>query len=314
MTTTTTAPSTKRKFSGTLNFPAPIKQGATALRRAGIDWTVTGHPVGNLTAKEYAGSNRWVAAIRDDNDQMIGMNGTRHEVVQNSALAELGDAIIQMNAGFSYTGGGGFPQGDKTYLILTGERNIQFGGSDDLGFNAILLTNDFNGNSPVVATGFIGRLGCTNQIAGLARGRKKGSQRLVSVAHTASASWKIQAAKDTLREIVHEMDATERELQRMLEVTMTEDEAVRLAVGVEPDADADARTQTTWEDKRATFLGELHAPWNEHIANTALGVVMAAQGIDEHASRSADRDKARIDRLITANFPTMRKVLAGIAR
>src|SRR5690606_17015325 len=191
-------------------------------------------------------------------NRMIGVNGTRHEIVQNDALAALGDAVIQMNAGFSYTGGGGFPNGDKTYLILTGERNIQFGGSDDLGFNAILLTNDFNGNSPVVGTGFIGRLGCTNQISGLARGRKQGSQRLVRVAHTRSASWHLAAAKDTLRALVHEMDATELGLQEMLKVKVTENQAVNAAVGDRPeDNGKNARTITTWENKRAAFIGEL---------------------------------------------------------
>lgn len=302
----------RRKFSGTLNFPAPVKQGATALKRAGIDWTATAVPLSDLSPS-HPGAERWVAAVRSSDNAMIGVNGRRHEIVQNDALAELGDAVIQMNAGFSYTGGGGFATGDKTYLILTGERNIQFGGSDDLGFNAILLVNDFNGNSPVTGIGFIGRLGCTNQIAGLARGRKKGSQRLIRVSHLRSAQQALVAAKDTLRALVHEMDETERELQKMLTIKVKQDDAVNAAVGKRPEDDGtNARSITTWENKRSAFKAELLAPWNEHIAGTALGAVMAAQGIDEHASRSADRDKARIDRLITANFPTMRRVLAEL--
>lgn len=305
---------THRRFSGTLNFPAPIKGGVTALRRAGIDWTANAVPLSDLTGNAYPGSDRWVAAVRDSDNAMIGVNGRRHEIVQNEALAELGDAIIQMNAGFSYTGGGAFPAGDKTYLILTGERNIKFGGSDDLGFNAVLLCNDFNGNSPVTGTGFIGRLFCTNQIAGLARGRKKGSQRLVRVAHTMSASENLLIAKDTLRALVHEMDDTERELQKMLTVKVTEAAAVDAAVGQCPeDTGSNARAITTWENKRTAFKAELHAPWNEHISKTLLGAVMAAQGIDEHGSRSANRDKARVDRLITANYPTMHRVLRELA-
>lgn len=307
----TTATATRRKFSGTLNFPAPIKGGATALKRAGIDWTVSAVPLSEATVG-HPGSERWVAAIRDSDKAMIGVNGTRHEIVQNEALADLGDAVIQMDAGFAYTGGGAFPQGDKTYLILTGQRDIKFGGKDDLGFNAILLVNDFNGNSPVTGVGFTGRLGCTNQISGLARGRKKGSQRLVRVSHTMSAKQNLLVAKDTLRALVHEMDETERELQRMLGIKVTVDQAVDAASGPAPKEDAPARAITTWETKREAFRAELLAPWNEHISKTALGAVMAAQGIDEHASRSADRDKARIDRLITANFPTMNRVLAAL--
>jgi len=297
---------TNRKFSGKLNFPEPVKGGATALRKAAIDWTATAVPLSDLSPS-HPGAERWVAAIRDTDQNMIGVNGRRHVIVQNSALAELGDAIVQMNAGFSYTGGGAFPSGDKTYLILSGERNINFGQADDNGFNAILLVNDFNGNSPVTATGFIGRPFCTNQLSGLARGRKKGSQRLVRVSHTASATWQLAAAKDTLRELVHEMDDTERELQELIKITVTQDDAVKMACG-EPSSDA-ARSITTWENKVNDFLIELTAPWNAHIAHTGLGVVMAAQGMDEHGSRSVDRDKSRIDRLITANFPSMNRVL-----
>lgn len=308
---------TNRKFSGTLNFPAPVKGGETALRRAGIDWTASAVDLKELTGKD--GGEKFVAAIRDSDDKIIGVNGTRHEIVQNHALAELGDAVIQMDAGFAYTGGGCFPTGDKTYLILTGERNISFGGDDDKGFNAIMLVNDFNGNSPVTAIGFIGRLFCTNQIAGLSR--KKGAQRLVRVSHTRSAHWHLAAAKDTLRALVHEMDETERELQILLETSMTEDAATLAAVGDRPEIKLDedgkqvnVRAITTWEQKRTAFKSELNAPWNAHLSGTLLGAAMAGQGIDEHQSRSADRDKARIDRLITANFPTMKRVLAGAAR
>jgi hypothetical protein len=308
---------TNRKFSGTLNFPAPVKGGETALRRAGIDWTASAVDLKSLTGKE--GGERFVAAVRDSDDTIIGVNGRRHEIVQNHALAELGDAVIQMDAGFAYTGGGAFPSGDKTYLILTGERNISFGGDDDKGFNAIMLVNDFNGNSPVTAVGFIGRLWCTNQIAGISR--KRGAQRLVRISHTRSAHWHLAAAKDTLRALVHEMDDTERELQELLKIECSEEKATHFAVGDRPEPKFDedgkqinVRAITTWEQKRSLFKAELNAPWNAHLSGTLLGAAMAGQGIDEHQSRSADRDKARVDRLITANFPTMKRVLVGAGR
>jgi hypothetical protein len=302
--------STKRRFSGTINFPEPVKTGATAMKRAEIDWTVHTEPI------DRPGGERFIQSVRDDNGFLVGVNGRRHTVIQNESLAELGDTIIQMNAGFKYVGGGAFPNSDKTYLVLAGERTLNFGQADDNGFNAILLVNDFNGNSPLTATGFVGRLFCTNQISGLTR---KGNQTLCRIAHTASSTWKLQAAKDTLRAAVHEMDETERELQRMLETPLTADAALQLAVGPPPievlneeGIRANQRAFTTWETKRTSFRAELNAPWNEHLKGTALGAVMAAQGIDEHQSRSADREKARVDRLITANFPTMRKVLAAV--
>lgn len=314
--TTTTAPA-RRHFSGTLNFPEPVKGGATALRRAGIDWSVSAVPL-----SEYAdgapGSNRFVAAVRDSDLAFLGVNGTRHQLIQNSVLAELGDAIIQMNDSFRYVGGGAFPRGDKTYLVLRSDHVLTFGDDADRGFESILLVNDFNGNSPLTATTFIGRLACTNQFSGLTRGRT--GTRIVRIPHTKSATERIGAAKDILRAAVHEVDAIELELRRLLETPMTVETAAAAAVGPAPRARigddgqvTNARAISTWEAKLMAFRAELAQDYNDHIAGTALGAVMAAQALDEHGSRSADRDKARVDRIIAGNYPTMNRVLAALA-
>lgn len=307
---------TKRSWTGTLNFKQPVKGGETALRRAGIDWGVDTIDLADLTGRD--GGERFVAAVRDTDGRIIGVNGTRHRVIQNTAMAELADVVVQMNDGFTIVGGGAFPNLDKTYLVLRGDRTITFGDDDDTGFSNILLVNDFNGNSPLQAIGFVGRLRCTNQMSGLTRRRT--GHRLVSVTHTKSAEWKLIAAKDTLRAIVHEMDAVEVEIQRLLEIEMSAEAATDLASGPAPEekVDDDGRVTNTrsindWERKRETFKSELTAPWNEHLVGTALGAVMAAQGLDEHLSKSLDRDVSRVNRIINANFPTMNRVLASVA-
>lgn len=305
---TTTTP-TRRRFSGTLNFPEPVKGGATALRRAGIDWTVSGHDLRELTGKP--GGESYVAAVRSTDDAIVGVNGTRHQLVQNEALADLGDTIIEMNDTFRYVGGGSMYGGTKTYLVLRSNHVLTFGDSDDRGFESILLVNDHDGNCPVVGVGFVGRLACTNQFSGLTRGRT--GQRLVRIAHTKSADWKLQAAKDTLRALVHEMDETELELRRLLDTPMSAEAATSAAVGPAPTVDANARAITAWENRLMAFRAELSQPYNQHIAGTALGAVMAAQAMDEHASRSADRETARLNRVLGANFPTMNRVLAAVS-
>jgi hypothetical protein len=168
------------------------------------------------------------------------------------------------------------------------------------------------------AIGFVGRLGCTNQMSGLTR--RKTGHRLVSVSHTKSSTWKVQAAKDTLRALVHEMDDIEIEIQRLLEFEMTPAHATDLAAGPRPvekiNDDGKLTNQrqiNDWEKRRESFRAELFAPWNEHISSTALGAVCAAQGIDEHLTKSLDREVSRVNRIIDANFPTMHRVLAGAA-
>jgi hypothetical protein len=308
-----------REFIGEVNFTGknkPLKTAAAGLRRAGIDWDVDAVSLSELTGKP--GSERWVAAVRQSDDRMIGCNGTRHRIIQNSEMGELADAIIEMNDSFLITGGGSFPNGDKAFLVLTSDHVFTFGQDDDKGFSFILLVNDFNGNSPLTATGGVGRMFCTNQFTGLLRG--KTGHRLVSVNHTQSKDWKIVAAKDTLRGLVHEMDQVEIEIQRLLEVEMSAEQATDAASGPRPTEKLDEDGRTTnqrtindWERKRDVFRSELFAPYNEHLAGTALGAVMAAQGIDEHLSKSLDREVSRVNRVIDADFPTMRRVLAAVS-
>lgn len=297
----------RRRFSGTLNFPEPVKRGETALRRAGIDWEVTTTDLADLTGAETKG--RWHVAVRTDTNEPIGVNGSRHRVIQNTALAELGDAIIQMNDGFAYTGGGSMYDGSKTYLVLKSERVIRFGEGDDEAFQSVLLVNDHDGNSPLQAIGFVGRLWCTNQMNGLLR--RRNSHRLVSVSHTLSAEERIAAAKDTLRQLTHEMDDLELEIQRLIEIELSPAMAADIAAP-RPEEDADGRALAAWEHRHVGFMAEYERDYNAHVRGTALGAVLAAQAFDEHYSRSTDRDAARVNRIINANFPTMRRVLEAV--
>jgi hypothetical protein len=301
---------TRRRFSGTLNFPEPVKRGETALRRADIDWEVQATKLSDLTGK--VGGERWTAAVRTDTDEMIGVNGRRHNVIQNSALAELGDAIVQMNDGFAYVGGGSMYGGSKTFLVLSSDKVFHFGQDDDTGTQSVLLVNDFDGNCPIQGIGFVGRYNCMNQMNGLLR--RKTGHRLVSVSHTANHTWKLEAAKDTLRALAHEMDDLEVEIQRLLAFELQRGDAALVAAGPAPKADGtNERAITAHEARMTAFLTEYTRPYNQHLDGTALGAVMAAQGIDEHMSRSADRETARINRVIGANFPTMRRVLTVVS-
>ena len=110
------------------------------------------------------------------------------------------------------------------------------------------------------------------------------------------------------------------ETRSLLKIKCTPERSTDAAVGPRPEEKLDEdgavknqRSINDWERRREVFRAELFAPWNEHLSRTALGAVMAAQGIDEHLSKSADRDVSRVNRLVEANYPTMNRVLAAIA-
>jgi hypothetical protein len=276
----------RRRFSGTLNFPEPVKRGETALRRAGIDWEVTTTDLSELTGK--SGGERWQAAVRTDTNTMIGVNGRRHSLIQNTALAELGDAIVQMNDGFAYAGGGSMYDGSKTFLVLSSDKVLHFGDDDDEGFQSVLLVNDFDGNCPLQAIGFVGRFRCTNQMNGLLR--RKTGHRLVSVSHTQSHTWKIEAAKDTLRALAHEMDDLEVEIQRLLEFELNRGDAALLAAGPAPKPTGDnERAITAHENRMTAFLTEYTRPYNQHLDGTSVARPIAKRPASTGSSAPTSR-------------------------
>ncbi len=310
-----------RIWTGT---PVDTASGAEALAQAGLDWTVKNHSLSEfLEFENRQNANRHQVALRSDG-AVMGMNGKRHTIIQNEAMAELGDAIIKFNPAFRYTAGGSSKTGETTFLVLTSEETVRIGrDGDDVAANSIMICNDFNGNVPLAAIAFLGRFFCTNQIRGLlSKAKRANNRRLVTVRHTSSSQWALEAAKRTLIEYVREIDEVDAELQRLLEIELDRpaERALReIAAGERPsplDANGHVnRAFTQWEQRFQAITTEHNAPWNEHLHGTALGVVMGAQGYDEHRSRcrKGERDQARTRRLMTADYPAMQRVLAAVS-
>lgn len=310
-----------RVWTGT---PVDTTDGGEALAQAGLDWTVGNHKLSDFV--EFEGrknADRHQIALRSDG-AVMGVNGKRHTIIQNSAMAELGDAIIKFNPAFRYTAGGSSKTGETTFLVLSSEETIQIGrDGNDVACNSIMLCNDFNGNVPLAAVGFLGRFFCTNQIRGLlSKAERKNNRRLVCVRHTSSSQWALHAAQHALIEYVREVDEIDVELQRLLEIELNDIDqafAVGVAAGDMPKPLDDQghvnRAFTQWETRFNEIRAEYNAPWNEHLRGTALGVVMAAQGYDEHRSRcrKGEREFARTRRLMTADYPAMQRVLAAVS-
>lgn len=284
--------------------------GAEALYYADLDWTVDVHPLGDI-APDLAGkknANRHHVAVRSSDGAVLGVNGNRHAPIQNSALAELGDQIVKFRPDFRYVGGGQSPTGETCYLILESEEVVRFA-EDDFGARSILIATDHNGNYPLFGVASTVRFNCTNQFT-LAR---KQGKRLFNIRHTSGAEWAIVAAKQALIEQVKQYDAVDDELSRLLDtpVTMTE---VRTAIIGERPA-VGGRPQTNWDATWDRLVAEYTADWNIDHMGTAFGVVMAAQGADEHSSRckKGQRDTQRINRLVKSNYPMMDRALEAVS-
>lgn len=296
--------------------PAPLDRivtdGAEALYLADIDWTVTTRPLGEV-APELAGkknASRHQVSVRSNDGAVIGVNGNRHTTIQNAALAELGDQIVRFRPDFKYVSGGASVTGETTFLILESDELVTFK-DNDKGCRSILLVNDHNGNLPLFGVASTLRFFCMNQFT---VARKQG-KRLFTVRHTASADWAIVAAKQALVEQVKQYDAVDEELQRLLNTEITLSEVRTQIIGQRPDVTpANQRAITMYDSAWDRLVAEYTADWNMDHMGTAFGVVMAAQGADEHSSRcrNGQRDAQRVNRLIRSNYPLMERALTAV--
>lgn len=289
-----------------------IWSGQEALEIAGLDYEVHTHEIG-VVAPALEGvknANRHHVSIRSSDGAIVGVNGTRHTVIQNDALAELGDAIRKMAPDFRYVAGGESTTGETTFLIMESDTTVNFGnhddGTPDIGMRNLWLVNDFGGNHPLFGLGLMFRPSCMNQLS-LA---KRKEARLFTVRHTSGKDWAIAAAKQTLVAHFKQRDAMDEQIQRLIEIEMSVGQVQKALLGACPEKAG--RSQSMWENRWAMLSKEYRSPWNAHLKGTALGVYMAAQGVDEHGGRSkfGQTDVQRTSRVLTQRFPLASKVLA----
>ena len=295
------------------------RDGIAALDFAGINWGVQSASLADLapTLEFSKGAGNYHAAIRDSDGAVLGVNGNRHEIIQNDALALLGDAIIEQRPEFRYVSGGSLRGGQTTFLILESENTIEFG-PDDKGARSMLLVNDFGGTFPLFVKDSIHRFSCSNQFQ-----LRSVKQRLVSVRHTMQSGWQITAARTALQAAVRSYDALDKELYRLMNTEVAlHDVQEQLMGGTRPTVVHGDEDQAKQERARNRFdrdweklMLEYTADWNVDHMGTAFGVVMAAQGVDEHSSRvkNGQRQAQRVGRVINGNWPLMARALQATA-
>lgn len=290
--------------------------GAEALAHAGIGWDVEAVSLADLqpTLEFAKNARKHFVAIRETDGAVLGVNGSQHQIIQNSALADLGDAIISERPEFRYVSGGASPNGQTTFLILESREPI-FYGPNDTGARSMLLVNDFGGKYPLFVKSSDVRFSCMNQFA-LGSGK-----RLISIRHTRSGDWAMTAAIATLKAEVKAFDEMDKELYRLLNTPAESDDFREAFAGTPWPMPRPGQTAATLSAARNRYCAkvdavrnEYFADWNSQHVGTAFGVVMAAQGYDEHrGARRHGAEYTRVNRVIKNNWPTMARVQRQLA-
>jgi hypothetical protein len=282
----------------------PCTNGKVALMLAGIDWEVETTSLADLTDLGRAADT--TISHRSDNGDIIGINGKKHVVIQNAVLAELGDAIIGCAPGAKYVAGGARNMGEMTFLQIELPSPLRLGEGEEVSRFITLYTNHNGGKIVTMASNF--RPSCTNQWGELLRQ----SQRLTAVAHTASSEMRLREAVFTLEAAVTQFDEWDLALRELIATPARLADHIGNIVGPRPDKEG--RTLTIWENTWERVSAELKQDFNSNINGTAFGVLMAAQGADEHTSKCGvgKRPEQQIGRLVTARYPLARRALRSL--
>jgi hypothetical protein len=277
--------------------------GATALERAGIDWTVSSFPLAAVMPDNTPRADKYWVSVRDTDGTVVGVNGKRHHIIQNSVLAEFGDTIRYFRPDAKYVAGGERLDGTGTFLMLELDEGLNVGNNDQIRRQILMGTNHDGGSLFVVAVGF--RPFCMNQWNALMRSKV----RIITISHTASAEQRIRDASAILEGAVAQFDEMDEAIRRLIETPASIRESIVPILGERPKEEG--RALTFYNQRVENLWAEYGADHNSDHVGTAFGVVMAAQGVDEHRGRCKRgmRDTQRVNRMVTANYPLMERAM-----
>lgn len=201
-------------------IPDNVRTTADAMKIAGLDWTVTQRPVyahmlamddkGNVhgggdSTAEHIRAARFVANVRDDNGEVLGIVGKNWRGPQNwEAFTFMDDLVDDGSA--KWLGAGEIDGGRRIYGLAQFSRDIIVGGDEDercipLGF----LSNGWDGGLSVTITVAPFRLACTNGMTI----PLEGCLRQWKVQHRRNVKMRLDDARRTLELTVGYMDLWE---------------------------------------------------------------------------------------------------------
>lgn len=305
---------TKTSFSdtGDRGVPlaiTPVRDAGTALERAGINFRVDSTPLSDLLPNQYG--NKYHAAVRSTDGAILGVNSARFHHHQPEVLGVLGEAIVKVHPDAFFSAGGQSPDERTQFLVVT-LNSDPIVGRDGGNFHNVLLANGTNGNCMFTGTAFNFRLFCLNQFRALFQT----GATLFRLGHTWSASLAIPTAIKAVQDAVRTFDEMDLMIEQLLSTPLPGSpmQLIEKIVGEKPPAASDdkaGRLLTNWSQQVERMRSEYLADHNANARGTAWGLVMAAEAVDEHGSRGAadKRDAQRMNRVLTGDYPRMRRAL-----
>ncbi len=229
-------------------------------------------PAGFESDKSYSFVTRTNPFDRTKND-VLGVVGERYVPLQNEDLFDFGD--LMLDGGGRWETAGSIKGGRQVFgsLALERETILDPNGVSDKVNTYLLINTSHDGSVAIQASITPVRVVCANTLNLALKGKAKQS---FKIRHTATASGKVQQAREALGLANKYMDEFDKLAQQMIEKEITKakfDELIELAY---PKPEKDAKgSMKKWETKidllQSIYVGE----YNNTISGTAWGAFNA---------------------------------------
>jgi phage/plasmid-like protein (TIGR03299 family) len=285
---------------------------ASAATQAGLNWTVrTGALEAvstpliidqhGVTPATYLDVPKKQAIIREDNNSVIGIVGTKYKVVQNMEVFNALDTLV--DAGDArYAAAGEFNGGANIWMVLELPQGVQVANDPHAAF--LLVKTSHDGSSSVVIKPIIERLFCANQVNGLiSNSRKKYNEYTYRMSHTTNQELSIADIRNITNLTYTAIADYQLVANNLLNKDMSREQAVNffkkvwaLPTTVEDKpydllTRGERKQQTIAKDARAKAWAIYNeSETQENIRGTAFGAWQAViEYADHHATGGADR-------------------------
>jgi phage/plasmid-like protein (TIGR03299 family) len=286
-----------------------ITSGDKALNLGGINWRVNERLLSDILPNPLANEHKM--RIRESDGAILGIGSPRYGLIQNDALAQLSDAIIQFRPDAHIESCGALFHGKVTWMLIALDDEVRtFANGDEKQFRYMLVYTSHDGSKPFAVRFTNVRVECMNTFS-MAMG--KANQMVHTIRHTSNAAQYIYEAENAVKAAVQTFDLLDIEIERLLMAEMSQRETVDLFKKVMGDRpDEKGRAMTLWDNTFDAIVAEFKADHNDNIRGTAWGAVMAVNGYElwGQTVRGQKREEKQFKALLDGKYPLTEKALA----
>jgi phage/plasmid-like protein (TIGR03299 family) len=284
-----------------------------AATQAGLNWTVRTAPLmaestpllinsEGVTPATYIDVPKKQGIIREDNNSVIGIVGTKYKVVQNMEVFNALDTLV--DAGDArYAAAGEFNGGSNIWMVLELPRGVSVANDPHAAF--LLVKTSHDGSSSVIIKPIIERLFCANQVNGLISNnqKRKYNEYTYRMTHSTNQELSVADIRNITNLTYQAIDDYELTANRLLDIDFSRERAVNFFKQVwqlpSTIEDKPYDLLTRGERKQQTIAKEARAKaWaiynesetQENIRGTAFGAWHAVvEFADHYATGGAER-------------------------